>query len=715
MALVSAGVEVNVVDQSTYVLGAASTVPLIFIATGAEKLQQDGITPALGTYESGVIRTVSSIRQALELYGVPKFYESADGQPHYGDARNEYGLDALLKYLEIGNRAYVVRANVNTNDNYVDIKQLWGRKISEAGDLLAALVDDYIDAFNTSEELYPGDADFKKSVTKTELATLINEAMASTYAISSFASEQFYADFNSNHTQPQAGYQDVLFATPGGGFIQGSDITELDADTDYASTIVITSATGTQAFNIAVKGSEAVSYGALVAKINSVIGAAGTAQILAGRIRVTSSLKGETSAVVMAQEGTSTGVAPLFSNLKYFRRFSESVIGRGPTPLVVYDDSYTTIVGTYDGIDGLIEDWNTGSVIIDEFTANEAEGLLVAAAADFDNTREFRLDTSLGTNNESRKKKIVEALQAEINSSENGSRGEGLEYNLTIAPGYFECADELLRLAASMKSEVFVIGETPFDKPPSGPNGIANWARTPARATSDSIAYYYCHGISSNIDGKDIMTTAGSIALRVYAFNDANAELWYAPAGVSRGSCDFLSNIGYVSGALGGPTTFVTEYLDEGQRDELYEFPKSINPITFIPGRGILVMGQKTTYGKTSALDRVNVSRLVKYMRRQIRKALFSWLFEPNDEITRQQVKYAIDNFCMTLVNRRALYDFATIVNESNNTPQTIDNNELHVDLAIKTVKVVEFIYATIRLVSTGANIGTGRQITVGQ
>lgn len=715
MALVSPGVEVNVNDQSVYVIGAAATVPLIFIATGAEKLQQDGITPALGTYESGVIRTVSSIRQALELYGVPKFYESADGQPHYGDARNEYGLDALLKYLEVGNRAYVVRANVNTNDNYVDIKQLWGRKISESGDLLSALVEDYIDAYNTSNEYYPGDAEFKKSVTKAELKTLLTEAMAPTYAISSFASEQFYADFNNNHTVPQAGYQDVIFQTPGGGFIQATDITGLVADEEYASSIVITSGAGTEVFNISLKGNDAVTYGALVAKINTVIGTAGTASLIAGRLRVTSSLKGETSAVVMAQEGSSTGVAPLFSNLNYFRRFSESVVGRGPTPLIVYDDSYTTIVGEYSGLDALIADWATGSVVIDEFTANEAEGLLTAAAADFDNTREFRLDTSLGTNDAARRKKIVEALQAEINSNENGTRGEGLEYNLTIAPGYFECADELLRLATSMKNEVFVIGETPFDKPPSGPNGIANWARTPARATSDSIAYYYCHGISSNIDGKDIMTTAGSIALRVYAYNDANAEVWFAPAGVTRGSCDFLTNIGYVSGALGGPTTFVTEYLDEGQRDELYEFPKSINPITFIPGRGILVMGQKTTYGRTSALDRVNVSRLVKYMRRQIRKALFSWLFEPNDDITRQQVKYAIDNFCMTLVNRRALYDFATIVNESNNTPQTIDNNELHVDLAIKTVKVVEFIYATIRLVRTGDNIGTGRQITVGQ
>lgn len=715
MALVSAGVEVNVQDDSVYVIGAASTVPLIFIATGAEKLQQDGITPALGTYETGVIRTVSSIRQALELYGVPKFYESADGQPHYGDARNEYGLDALVKYLEVGNRAYVVRANVNTNDNYVDIKQLWGRKLGEAGDLLSALVEDYMDAFNTANEYYPGDDAFKKSVTKEELETLITEAMAPVYATSSFASQQFFADFNANHTVPQAGYQDVLFRTPGGGQIQATDVTGLDTEENYSSTIIITSADGVVPYTVSVKGSAAVTYGALVAKINDVIGDAGTASLIAGRLRVVSSLTGVTSSVVISQDGASTGVAPLFSNLNYFSNLGTSIVGRGPVALEVYDDSYTTIVGTYDGLDGIIAAWNSGSVILDEFTANEAEGLLVAAAADFDNTREFRLDTSLGTNDAQRRKKIVEALQAEINNSENGSRGEGLEYNLTIAPGYFECADELLRLATTMKNEVFVIGETPFDKPPSGPNGISNWARTPARATSDSIAYYFCHGISSNIDGKDIMTTAGSIALRVYAFNDANAELWFAPAGVTRGSCDFLTDIGYVSGALGGPTTFVTEYLDEGQRDELYEFPKSINPITFIPGRGILVLGQKTTYGRTSALDRVNVSRLVKYMRRQIRKSLFSWLFEPNDDITRRQVKYAIDNFCMTLVNRRALYDFGTIVNESNNTPETIDNNELHVDLAIKTVKVVEFIYATIRLVRTGDNIGTGREITVGQ
>lgn len=266
-----------------------------------------------------------------------------------------------------------------------------------------------------------------------------------------------------------------------------------------------------------------------------------------------------------------------------------------------------------------------------------------------------------------------------------------------------------------MLEEVFVLGETPFDKPPTGPQGVSNWARTPARATSSDIAYYYGHGISSNIDGKDIMTTAGSTALRVFAYNDAETEVWFAPAGTTRGQCSHLSAVGYVSGALGGPTTFVEANLDTGQRDELYEFPKSINPITFIPGRGIVVLGQKTTSPVTSATDRINVSRLVKFMKRTIRKALFPFLFEPGDELTRKSIKYASDNFCLDLVNRRGLYDFATIVDDTNNSPQNIDNQEIIVDLAIKPTRVVEFIYTTIRVVPTGADIGTGRSITIGQ
>jgi hypothetical protein len=432
-------------------------------------------------------------------------------------------------------------------------------------------------------------------------------------------------------------------------------------------------------------------------------------------LRISSSLSAVTSAVDIIQDGASDASHPLFANLSLFSKFATPINGRGVNPLFVYDDSFTTIIGAYDGLSSLINNWNTGSIILDEFTANEAEGLLLAAASDFDNTKEFRVNTSIGSNDAERRAAIVEALQAAINSPNSGIRAEDLEYNLVVTPGYFECTDEMLRLSRDMLSEVFVIGETPFDKPPTGPNGINTWARTPARSTSTDIAYYYGHGLSSNIDGATIMTTASSTALRVYAYNDAEAEVWFAAAGVTRGTCEFLTDIGYVSGALGGPTTFVSAYLNTGERDELYASPKNINPITFIPGRGILVLGQKTTSSITSAMDRVNVSRLVKFMKRQLRKALFAFLFEPNDAILRKSVKYAVDNFCLDLVNRRALYDFATIVDDSNNTPQNVDNNELIVDIAIKPTKTVEFIYTTIRIVSTGTDIGTGKTISVGE
>lgn len=713
MALISPGVEVNIRDESVYVVGRAATVPLIFIATGEEKFQEDGVTPALGTYEHGVLRVVTSIRQALELYGVPKFYTSSEGLPHHGDARNEYGLDALLKYLEVGNRAYVVRANVNTNDNYVDIKSLWQRKLAEAADLLSVLVEDYIAAYNDAHNYFINDPEFKSTVTPEELKELAGEALAPVFNTSSFSSDMFYVDFMYDHGSARAGWQDVVFDTSG-GFLQNGDITGLDAESTYSASISVTSSTGTTVHTVNVTGAQAVTFGDLIAGINSVLGSDGFAAFVGGRLRVESSFAATTSAVEIVQDGSS-GTLPLFASLALYQTLAEPVAGAGANPLIVYDDSFTTIVGDYYGFFNLADTWNTGGTVIDEFTPNEAEGLLLAAGADFDNTKEFRFDTSLGTNDIDRRASIVKAIQGEINSPNNGARAEDLEYNIAIAPGYFECADELLRLSTDMMEEVFVIGETPFEKTPVGPNSVANWARTSARATSPNIAYYYGHGISSNIDGADIMTTAGSTALRVYAYNDAEAELWFAPAGVARGRCEHLVDVGYVSGALGGPTTFISAPLDTGQRDELYEFPKNINPISFIPGRGILVMGQKTTSPISSAMDRVNVSRLVKFMKRQIRKALFAFLFEPNDDITRKQVKFVIDNFCLDLVNRRALYDFASIVDLTNNLPQNIDNNELIVDLAIKPTKAIEFIYTTIRIVNTGADLGTGRQITLGE
>lgn len=705
--LISPNVSVPIIDESFYISGDQTTLPLIFLATEDEKTQADGTTPAIGTYEHGVLRVVTSIKQALELYGVPTYHYSADGTPHHGDVRNEYGLDALLKFLEVGNRAYVIRANVNLNDNYSDIKALWTRKINDAAQLLNEMVDEYILAYNESNDLLPVDSNYKETVTQDELKTLINEVLANVFKSYSFSSDLFALNFLNDHTIDHAGYQDVLFETSG-GFLQLSDITGLDDTTTYTAIVRIVSGSGTNVFNLSFVGGDVVTFGDLIDVLNTEFGVDGVAELIAGRLRITSTLDGVTSEVEIVADGD-TGSSPLFSSLNLYRALATPIQGRGPSPLVVYDNAFETIVGDYDGIEALIDTWNSGAVVTDEFTASEAQAFLVAAAADYDNTREFKSETSLGANDAARRAEVVTALQAAVNDPASGVRAEHLEYNVTVAPGFPELSDELLRLSVDMLEEVFVIGETPFDKPPTGPNGINNWAVTTARATSPNIAYAYPHGLSSNIDGRTVLTTAASTMLRVFAYNDREADLWWAPAGTRRGRCEHLETIGYVSGALGGPTTFVEEFLDLGSRDELYQYPKNINPITFIPGRGILVLGQKTTSPNTSALDRINVSRLVKYIKRQLRKGLYPFLFEPNDQITWDDAKFTVDSFLASLMSRRGLYDFASRCDENTNTPDRIDRNEMWIDVAIKPVKAVEFIYVPVRIVNTGADIGTGR------
>jgi phage tail sheath protein FI len=140
--------------------------------------------------------------------------------------------------------------------------------------------------------------------------------------------------------------------------------------------------------------------------------------------------------------------------------------------------------------------------------------------------------------------------------------------------------------------------------------------------------------------------------------------------------------------------------LNEGQRDVLYEV--KVNPITFFNGVGLVNYGQKTRARNASALDRINVARLTVYLRSQLSKLARPYVFEPNDKITRDEIKSAVESLLLELVSLRAIYDFAVVCDESNNTPSRIDRNELYVDVAIEPVKAVEFIYIPLRVKNTG-------------
>lgn len=299
---------------------------------------------------------------------------------------------------------------------------------------------------------------------------------------------------------------------------------------------------------------------------------------------------------------------------------------------------------------------------------------------------------------------VVRQLQAAI-SSNTDIRNEANRFNLISVPGYPELLDEMIELNTDRKETAFIVADAPL-RLSADASSLQNWATNGSNAvengedgllsSSPYAAVYYPHGLASNLDGTNVVVPASHIALRTLAFNDQVAFPWFAPAGFQRGVVTNASSVGYIDAASG---EFRSVALSEGQRDSLYI--NKINPIGQFPGRGLAVFGQKTLNPTASALDRVNVARLVVYIRERLDDLVKPFLFEPNDEVTRQNAKVLVDRFLGNLVSQRGLFDFVVVCDSSNNTPERIDRNELHIDIAIQPIKAVEFIYIPIRVQNT--------------
>lgn len=302
---------------------------------------------------------------------------------------------------------------------------------------------------------------------------------------------------------------------------------------------------------------------------------------------------------------------------------------------------------------------------------------------------------------------IVRGIQSVIVSNED-IRAEDLYYNLIAAPGYVEAIDEMLVLNEDRKETAFVVGDTPFTLQANGTT-LQNWATNHANtfgnnefgliSASKYFACWYPSGLSTNVDGTDVVVPPSHMALRTIAYNDQVAYPWFAPAGLQRGIVNNAASVGYVN----AEGQFIPTKLNEGQRDILYI--NGINPIRVMPQGGIVVFGQKTRQPYASATDRINVVRLENYLRYQLNLLAQPFLFEPNDSITRKAVKDAFDRFLAELITLRALYDFLVVCDLTNNTPARIDRNELWIDIAIQPVKAIEFIYIPIRIKNTGSDL----------
>jgi phage tail sheath protein FI len=253
----------------------------------------------------------------------------------------------------------------------------------------------------------------------------------------------------------------------------------------------------------------------------------------------------------------------------------------------------------------------------------------------------------------------------------------------------------------------FVVGDTPFRLEPNATT-LTNWGSNKALAfdngdtgavTYDSyMSMFYPSGFTTDNTGKNIVVPPSHMMLRTIVNSDAKSYQWFAPAGTRRGGVDNATSVGYIESTTG---EFKTVALYEGLRNTLHDI--KVNPIATLPGVGIVNFGQYTRSKDASALDRINVARLVAYLRRQLAILAKPFLFEPNDAQTRREIKAATESLLIELVGQRALYDFIVVCDTSNNTPARIDRSELWLDVAIEPVKAVEFIYIPLRILNTGA------------
>jgi hypothetical protein len=315
-------------------------------------------------------------------------------------------------------------------------------------------------------------------------------------------------------------------------------------------------------------------------------------------------------------------------------------------------------------------------------------------------------DNGSGTfGRKAQRKVIVQALQATTNSNQAIRDEESRIFNLIACPGYPELIGEMITLNYDRGLTAFVVGDTPARLTPDATSLLA-WGLNQNLALEDNdkggVSYdeymgmYYPWGFTSDNFGNNVAVPPSHMVLRTIALNDQVAYPWFAPAGVRRGGVTNATAVGYVD----SEGEFNSVALNNGQRDTLYEV--KINPIAFLTGTGLVVYGQKTRAKAASSLDRVNVARLVCYLRRQLSVLAKPYIFEPNDKITRDQIKSAAESIMLELVGQRALYDYIVVCDESNNTPARIDRNELYLDIAIEPVKAVEFIYIPLRLKNTG-------------
>jgi hypothetical protein len=269
---------------------------------------------------------------------------------------------------------------------------------------------------------------------------------------------------------------------------------------------------------------------------------------------------------------------------------------------------------------------------------------------------------------------------------------DAYQYNLITAPGLI--ADEinypahvstiadLLNMIQDRKDAMLIIDLVGYNS-----NILPVVSNAISYNTSYAATYWpWVKTIDPNT-GNQVWVPPSTVIPGVYAFNDQVSAPWFAPAGINRG---VLSNV-----------IQAERYLTQGNRDLLYS--NNINSIATFPNVGVVVFGQKTLQKKKSALDRVNVRRLLIELKNYISQISNTLVFEQNNVVTRNSFLSQVNPYLSSIQQQQGLTDFKVIMDESNNTSNTIDNNQLIGQIYLQPTKTVEFIILDFNILPTGA------------
>ena len=265
------------------------------------------------------------------------------------------------------------------------------------------------------------------------------------------------------------------------------------------------------------------------------------------------------------------------------------------------------------------------------------------------------------------------------------SNRDEYQFNVLLAPGVgLDCAAStaMISCVESRGDAIAIVGAGVY-----GTSIITATQNAAGQSSNYAACYYPWVSLYNSNLGKAVWCPPSTVMGGVLAFNDKVGAEWFAPAGLNRG---------------GVPSVLLAERrLSQTDRDTLYS--ANVNPLATFPGTGVCVWGQKTLQKKPTALDRVNVRRLLIALKSFIGGVSRTLVFEQNTTVTRNRFLSQVNPYLSSVVSRQGLYAYKVIMDDTNNTPDVVDRNQLVGQIYIQPTKTAEFIILNFNILPTGA------------